>query len=541
VSATSASGPGEQHRGFLASLRSVWRRTSLHWRLVTITAVLLGTGLVVAGVTAATFLERSLLTPVDEKLAAEAQAVAEDALRFLSSGGGILGPTDYYVRVQTPDDEARLVSQVAEDSYGAPRVADLTALEASAISGTPFTVPSTHAGSPWRVVAYPFQAPGGTTGSVVVGLPLKDIHRTVVAMSWSLAASGLVIVVAGVLIGGWAVRRSLRPLGEIERTAAMIAAGDLSQRVPVAPETTEVGRLGVALNGMLAQIEEAFDARTASEARMRRFVADASHELRTPLAAVRGYAELYRMGALTTNEQVTDTMHRIEDSARRMGSLVEDLLALARLDEGRRGKLTQVDLTVLAADAVSDLRALDPQRRVRLESLDGVTGPRTVLGDEQRLRQVLANLVGNVARHTPPATPVEIAVGAGDDDRTAVLEVRDHGPGIAPEHAERVFERFYRVDASRTRDSGGSGLGMAIVAAIVESHGGRVAVHETPGGGATVRVELPVAGPPSHSAGTATGAATSTAAEAAPWAPASGDVVDVAGGGTAPGTGSGNA
>lgn len=479
----------------VAAVRTAWRGMSLHARLVVITATLLGAGLVAAGASATTLLERNLLAPVDQKLAVEAESVAADALRFLTSVGGNIGPTDYYVRVQTRDEEAAVVSPATEEAYGIPRVTDLTLVEASAIRGEPFTVPSTHAGSPWRVVAYPFTIEGAT-GSVVVGLPLMDIHATVVTMSWSLAASGLLIVGAGVLAGGWAVRRSLRPLAEIERTAAEIAAGDLSQRVPVASDRTEVGRLGTALNGMLAQIEEAFDARTASEARMRRFVADASHELRTPLAAVRGYAELYRMGATTTPEQVADTMRRIEGSASRMGSLVEDLLALARLDEGRRGSTGPVDLTVLAADAVSDLRALDPRRRVRLESTDGLTAPRVVVGDEVRLRQVLANLVGNAARHTPPATPVEIAVGPGPDEGTAVLEVRDHGPGIPPEHAARVFERFYRVDASRTRDSGGSGLGMAIVAAIVASHGGTVAVHPTPGGGTTVRVELPVHGAP---------------------------------------------
>ncbi|WP_308036694.1 sensor histidine kinase [Cellulomonas xiejunii] len=490
--------PGDDTRTArpVAVARSVWRGMSLQRRLVTITAVLLGTGLVVAGVTATTLLERNLLAPVDDKLASEAEAVAGDALRFLTNRAGHIGPTDYYVRVQTGDEDASVVSPATEEMYGIPRVADLTALDASKISGEPFTVPSSHAGSPWRVVAYPFHT-DGIVGSVVVGLPLRDIHGTVVSMSWSLVTSGLLIVAAGVLAGGWAVRRSLRPLGEIERTAAKIAAGDLSQRVPAAPDGTEVGRLGAALNGMLAQIEEAFRARTVSEARMRRFVADASHELRTPLAAIRGYAELYRMGATTTQEQIADTMRRIEDSAARMGSLVEDLLALARLDEGRRGNVGPVDLTVLAADALSDLRALDPQRPVRLESLNGTTAPRIVVGDEARLRQVLANLVGNTARHTPPATPVEIAVGAGDDDRTVVLEVRDHGPGIPPEHAERVFERFYRIDESRTRDSGGSGLGMAIVAAIVASHGGTVAVHPTPGGGTTVRVELPVAGPTS--------------------------------------------
>ncbi|WP_307859621.1 MULTISPECIES: HAMP domain-containing sensor histidine kinase [Cellulomonas] len=539
---TGAAGPGATaaasdaaagtppHRDPLASLRDAWRAASLQRRLVTITAVLLGAGLVVAAVTATTLLQRTLLAPVDDKLDAEAQVVAEDALAFLTSGGGQIGPTDYYVRVQTSGQQAQLAGHASQRSYGTPRVADLTADEAAATRGEPFTVSSTRAGSRWRVVAYPFSAPDGTTGSVVVGLPLKDIHSTLVQMSRTLVASGVLIVVAGVLVGGLAVRRSLRPLGEIERTAAKIAAGDLSQRVPVAPQTTEVGRLGIALNGMLTQIEEAFTARTASEARMRRFVADASHELRTPLAAVRGYAELYRMGALTTPEQVSDTMHRIEESARRMGSLVEDLLALARLDEGRHGRLGPVDLTVLAADAVSDLRALDPQRPARLEALGGVSGPRVVRGDEVRLRQVLANLVGNAARHTPPGTPVEVVVGAGQDGRTAVLEVRDHGPGIPPEHVERVFERFYRVDPSRTRDSGGSGLGLAIVAAIVASHDGRVTVHETPGGGTTVRVELPVAGP----RGVADGPTDAPGVDRGAGAPTDGTTE--AGGGVPPGT-----
>lgn len=492
------SGPGGTDRTDLRDAPVTvprWHGVSLHSRLVTITAVLLGAGLVVAGVTATTLLERNLLAPVDDKLATEGEAVAAGALDYLTNRGGNIGPTDYYVRVQTADQEASVVSPAAEQAYGTPRVSDLTYREASRVYGAPFTAASTRAGSPWRVVAYPFTVEG-TTGSVVVGLPLKDIHGAVLKLSWSLVTSGLLILAAGVLAGGWAVRRSLRPLGEIERTAAEIAAGDLSRRVPTAPPSTEVGRLGDALNGMLAQIEAAFEARTASEARMRRFVADASHELRTPLAAIRGYAELYRMGALTTPDQLSDTMRRVEGSATRMGSLVEDLLALARLDEGRRGVLGPVDLTVLAADSVSDLRALDPQRPVRLESLRGAMGPVVVVGDEPRLRQVLVNLVGNAARHTPPGTPVEIAVGAADDTGRAVLEVRDHGPGIAPEHAARVFERFYRVDASRTRDSGGSGLGMAIVAAIVTSHGGSVAVHPTPGGGATVRVELPAAGPP---------------------------------------------
>ena len=203
----------------LAALRDAWRAASLQRRLVTITAVLLGAGLVVAAVTAATLLQRSLLAPVDDKLDAEAQVVAENALAFLTSGGGQIVPTDYYVRVQTAGQQAALAGHASQRSYGTPRVADLTADEAAATRGEPFTVSSTRAGSGWRVVAYPFSAPDGTTGSVVVGLPLKDIHSTLVQMSRTLAASGVLIVVAGVLVGGMAVRRSLRPLGEIGRAS----------------------------------------------------------------------------------------------------------------------------------------------------------------------------------------------------------------------------------------------------------------------------------------------------------------------------------
>jgi two-component system OmpR family sensor kinase len=246
---------------------------------------------------------------------------------------------------------------------------------------------------------------------------------------------------------------------------------------------------------MLAQIEAAFRARQASENRTRRFAADASHELRTPLAAIRGYAELYRQGAVRDADDVARTMSRIEDEARRMGVLVEDLLLLARLDEQRPARTDPVDLAVLAGDAVHDARGLAPDRTVRLVGVRPDRGPEpsVVTGDENRLRQVVANLLANAVRHTPPGSPIEVAVGR--EGSVAVLEVRDHGPGITPEHAEKVFERFYRIDSSRTRgQGGGSGLGLSIVAAVATSHGGRVGVAQTPGGGATFRLELP-AGP----------------------------------------------
>jgi two-component system OmpR family sensor kinase len=313
---------------------------------------------------------------------------------------------------------------------------------------------------------------------------------------------------------GWlAIRRAFLPLREVEDTAAAIAAGDLSRRVREWPRNTEVGRLTASLNGMLAQIEQAFRHREASQARTRRFAADASHELRTPLASIRGFAELYRQGAVPAGD-VPRTMRRIEDEAARMGGLVEDLLLLARLDEQRPGRSEPVDLAVLAGDAVHDVRGLDPTRRVQLAGLDAYSGPAPalVIGDEDRLRQVVGNLMANAVRHTPAGTAIEVAVGvsaqppsptgpargpspAGGVPR-AVIEVRDHGPGLTPEQAERVFERFYRIDASRVRGSGGgSGLGLSIVAAVVAAHGGTVEARTTPGGGATFRVEIPAAPP----------------------------------------------
>ncbi|WP_082570788.1 cell wall metabolism sensor histidine kinase WalK [Cellulomonas sp. Root485] len=482
----------------LGPLRGWWAGTTLVSRLVGIVTVLLAVGLVLAGATSAALLGGTLVGQVDNKLRTESEELAQNTVQSLSRGfGSSMTPSDYYVRVEVGNVDDASISPSAAARYGTPTVPDLTTAQLEANEGEPFTVDSTRAGSSWRAVAYPIYTSDGTpAGSIVVALPLGDIERTVRHMSLVLLLTGLGIVLLGAAAGTWAVRRSLKPLREIETTAAAIAAGDLSQRVPAASEHTEVGRLSAALNGMLAQIEQAFGAQTASEARMRRFVADASHELRTPLATIRGYGELYRMGALTTTDQVDDTMRRIEQSATRMGALVEDLLALARLDEGRPMRTGPVDLTVLAADAVSDLHALDPARPTRLVPLqDGAqAGPCVVVGEESRLRQVLANLVGNVVQHTPPGTPVEIAVGLLPSGEGAI-EVRDHGPGIDPEHATRVFERFYRVDASRGRDSGGAGLGMAIVAAIVAAHDGSVRLAQTPGGGTTVQIALPV---PAH-------------------------------------------
>ncbi|MFI2753175.1 sensor histidine kinase [Cellulomonas sp. P22] len=491
----------------MSATRPSWRRPRAWWatvplraRLVGLITVLLAAGLAVAGTTTAVLTQRHLVDQVDRQLARQAEELAQDRLDQLfgrmrtdRSEQSVL-PSDYSVVVTLRDGtsvDAGREATYAE--YGTPQLPSMTVDEAVAADGEPFTVGSSRAGSSWRTVVIPFQNVTGYSLTAAVSLPLADIESTVRRIVLVLVLSGIGIVALGALVGGWAVRRSLRPLRHIESTAAAIAAGDLSQRVPAAPESTEVGRLGASLNSMLTQIEQAFADRTASEHRMRRFVADASHELRTPLAAIRGYGELYRMGALTQPEQVDDTMRRIEQSASRMGGLVEDLLTLARMDDGRPLRTDDVDLAVLVADAMSDLHALDPTRRLRMEGLDGQdVDSCPVTGDEPRLRQVLANLVGNVVQHTPAGTPVELVLGTEGDD--AVLEVRDHGPGIDPEHAARVFERFYRVDASRTRatSSGGAGLGMAIVAAIVGAHRGVVSISQTPGGGTTVQVRLPL-------------------------------------------------
>jgi two-component system OmpR family sensor kinase len=424
----------------------------------------------------------------------------------------------------------------------------------------PFDVASDHGGGHWRVLIVPVagrsgggaaRGTGGSTGShagsgprggsggsatgfgsgaygpyaqplardgqplpagVVVAASLDDVSSTTDRLSTGfLLIGGLVAALLGV--AGWfAVRAGLRPLRRIEATAAEIAAGrPLSHRMPAGSPGTEAGRLSLALNGMLAQIESAFAARAESEDQMRRFVADAGHELRTPLAGIRGFAELYRMGALPGEADVKRTMARIESEAIRLGGLVEDLLTLVRMDEQRPLQLAPMDLRTLAVDALHDTTALDPSRTVTLTGLGGPRGPvgggavgaagavegsgtppgpAPVLGDEARLRQVVANLVGNAVAHTPPGTPVRIGVGTAGGQ--GVLEVADAGPGLTPADAARVFERFYRVDASRSRHSGGgAGLGLSIVSALVAAHHGHVELDTAPGQGATFRIRLP--------------------------------------------------
>jgi two-component system, OmpR family, sensor kinase len=348
--------------------------------------------------------------------------------------------------------------------------------------GSATTVDAVSGDLQYRVVAEPTHDQPGTT---LIAIPMRDAQQTLHRLRVVEA-----IVVGGVLLALGLlslalVRVGLRPLDRIGETAGAIAAGDLSHRVSTANSRTEVGRLGMALNAMLDRLEHAFAERQASENRLRTFLADASHELRTPLASIRGYAELYRIGAARSESDSEKAMHRIEEEAKRMGVLVEDLLRLARLDEVREPGREEVDVVELARDATQDARTTAPDRSIEL-SLDG---PAKVLGDRLQLQQVVANLLGNALAHTPAGTPVEVAVADGDG-RVSVA-VRDHGPGLPPGDPAALFERFWRAEAGRERGRAGAGLGLAIVAGIVAAHGGEVSAANAEGGGARFTVELP--------------------------------------------------
>lgn len=471
-------------------LRARLRAVPLRWRLSVITAGLVLVALTASSVAVLALVQGSLIRQVDDQLWTAAQAYAQNGSFDPDGMAGAAPerPSDYYVQVSLVD--GRTMEIEATTAGGA--VPQVPAHSAPLGRGNETTVASDEGVGPrWRLGSYTLVQRGSDVGIMVIAVPLSTVEKTSGDLLRTMALAGSAVVILAALAGYYAVQRSLRPLRDIERAAEAVATGDLSRRAELEPPSTEVGRLGLSFNTMVAELEESFAERRASEDRMRRFVSDASHELRTPLASIRGYGELYRMGAVPA-EEVSGTMARIENEASRMGGLVADLLALARLDEGRGLRLGEVDLTALASDGVADLRALDPTREARLTA----DGPVPVRADGDRIRQVVTNLVGNTVQHTPSGTPVEIAVGPDvDAPGWAVLEVRDHGPGIAEADSARVFERFYRPDSSRTRSSGGSGLGLAIVATIVAAHGGTVRHQPTPGGGATIVVRLPVDGP----------------------------------------------
>jgi two-component system OmpR family sensor kinase len=374
------------------------------------------------------------------------------------------------------------VQQFGEESAVSPKLPETIEVPATPVTGKLgeearfFTTSAVTGDVRFRVRASYEPALGGT---LVVASSLSDVDSTLSHLRQIEVLVTVVLLVALMLLALWIVKLGLRPLDAIGRTADEITAGDLSRRVARVDSGTEVGRLGLAINTMLDRIE-------ASDRRLRRFVADASHELRTPRAAVSAYAQLFHRGADKRPDDLARAMGGITRESDRMKELVEDLLLLARLDEGQPLEHEPVELSELAAEAVETARAVDPSR-----PLDLVAQPATVLGDRARLRRVLDNLLGNVRSHTPPQTPAHVRVTT--QNGSAVLEVSDEGPGLGDADMARVFERCYRADTSRSRESGGVGLGLSIVAAIADAHHGSVSAAPRPDGGATFRVELPLA------------------------------------------------
>jgi two-component system, OmpR family, sensor kinase len=479
---------------------SVWRRTPLWLRLITTVLALSIVALTVMGVFGARLLRGYLVERADDQLV-EAAGQARDVFNGLENdpmSDERRLPSQYHFTLQ--DDAGATVGETPSKLFDAPPpdLPALTPADAADRGGHPFTVDATRGHGSWRAVAVPIASGSGT---IITAASLGDVDATVHRLSTiNLLVGGAVI--AGLALAAYTmVRTALRPLTKIEQTAAAIAGGDLSRRVDDDDPNTEVGRLGLALNTMLEQIETAFHARQASEAtarrseeKMRRFVADASHELRTPLTSIRGFAELHRQGAVTDPAEVSRLLNRIEDEAKRMGLLVDDLLLLARLDQQRPFEHGPVDLQVLATDAVEAARATAPEREIRLDlPVDEADGQLVVAGDEPRLRQVLSNLLDNALAYSPADAPITLLGGhtRRDGRDLAFVQVRDRGPGLAPEQAERVFERFYRTDKARSRAQGGTGLGLSIVSAITAAHGGTVELDTAPGEGATFRVLLP--------------------------------------------------
>jgi two-component system OmpR family sensor kinase len=491
----------------LRRLRRAVARAPLRVKLVSTLLLLLIGALLASGLAASTIMGSYLVSRVDDQLSSAAHRPGRDDDPELDSDDHSRLPSDFVLEVLAADGTTITgpSSNLADYEQALPDLPHYTARQIAAERRHFFTIDAVSGEGHWRVLAEPTKLPDGSTGLTLIAQSLADVERTTNRLTVLLAGIGGAAVVVFAAVGYLIVRASLRPLRDVEATAATIAAGDLTQRVPHGDPRTEIGRLSGALNTMLTEIETAFAERAVSEAaarrseeRMRRFVADASHELRTPLTTIRGFAELYRQAA-GRDVDVPRLMRRIEDEAKRMGLLVEDLLLLARLDQQRPLAQLPVDVLALAGDAVHDARMLAPDRPITLD-VGRTDPPPIVIGDEARLRQVLANLVGNALQHTPAGTAVTVRVAtspaAGDRRASVRLEVADAGPGLPEADAARVFERFFRADPARSRDEGGTGLGLAIVAALVAGHGGTVRLESRPGAGATFIVELPVADEP---------------------------------------------
>jgi two-component system OmpR family sensor kinase len=465
---------------------------SLRARLAILSVALVAIGLLVAGVTTYGYLKTFLLDRVDTQLASSGP-FAIGALEHLDGrpqgpdrpGGAeqlTLAFGTYAAFIDPSGDVVAFTSVPSQAGLSPPTLGSLAGVGGAASEQALFTTPSRDGSFEYRVL---LSSLANGQGTLVVAIPLIDVEATLGRLVLVELLVGAVVLLLVAVAARYLVRVGLRPLEGIGETAGAIAAGDLTRRVDPADERTEVGRLGLALNAMLAQIEAAFEERRASESRLRRFVADASHELRTPLTSIRGYAELFRRGAGSRPEDLEKSMARIEAEASRMGVLVDDLLLLARLDQGRPLEREPVDLAGVVAEAVEAARAIDPERPLDFDA----EGPADVRGDEGRLRQVVDNLLDNARVHTPPGTAVHVRVRKDDD--AVVVAVHDEGPGLSSEEEAKAFERFYRGDPVRSRSTGGAGLGLSIAAAIVEAHGGTLIASSEDGAGAVFEVRLP--------------------------------------------------
>ena len=479
-----------------AGIHERWNAISLRTKVTSVTVLLLTLGLLVSGIGTMAMLKPALIGQLDSQL----QAVSADISRVVDVNEGrvtVAGvPTDYYYAVYSATGELLQENWATKSQSVVPNFdGGVTITETATLDGSVFAVRSGNQRILYHAIAVPVTFSGSKAlGSVVVALSTATVDKLLTTYLSIFLGFGIAVVILGALLTRFLVTTTFAPLRQVERTAEAIADGDFSQRLPWSTPNTEVGHLNRALNTMLGRIDRAFSDRSKTIDQMRRFVGDASHELRTPLVSVRGYAELYRMGALQSDEQVAEAMGRIEQEAIRMGLLVEDLLELARLDETRPLELADIDLSVIAHDAALDARAQDPDRAVTVLA----DAPVVIRAENNKIRQVVTNLVGNALRYTEPATPLEIAARLDLDGVHASISVIDHGEGIPEPIREKIFQRFWRADTSRARETGGSGLGLAIVSSIMRSHGGRVTISETAGGGATFTAVLPIAGPPQN-------------------------------------------
>ena len=393
-------------------------------------------------------------------------------------------PTTFSVTVL--DANGFVTGELGGDLNAAPIADYLTGFDLEEVAehqGEAFTVEGGR--NDFRAVAV---ALPNNAGSIVAAQSLDDLNQTVGKLGFFFFLIGAALLTLIAIASRLVIKIGMRPLEDVEATAEQIAAGDLSARMPDANPHTEVGRLVTALNLMLSRIEKSFDAKIESENKLRRFVADASHELRTPLTAIRGFSELYRQGAVSGEEPTRELVGRIEGESKRMGSLVEDLLLLARLDQAREMEAKPVNLEEVVESAVASARVAGPDHTV---SFTPSSDELFALGDEARIHQVVANLLANARSHTPAGTKIHVSINRAEDGIR--ISVADNGPGLSEEDQAKIFERFYRADPSRARvDGEGSGLGLSIVDAVMKAHGGSVTVASEVGKGATFTLFFPV-------------------------------------------------